>query len=416
MKLKYGNTEVECQLAEEKVMNIIKANEKEGVDNPLQEIKDSIKNSYGTPPLKKIVETEKPEDIAIIVNDVSRPTPYNYMLPPLLENLHKAGIKKEQITFYIATGIHDPHTREENIEIFGEELVNNYRFISHDPDNDLVYKGELSTGNKFYVNRKVDEADFIILTGVILPHYFAGFSGSRKSILPGVAGRETIETNHSRMVDLMGHLPEIRKNPVSQEMIEAARIMDVKYILNVVTNSKREIVKVVAGDLEEAWYAGVEASAAMYHVEIEEKADVTIVSSGGYPRDYNVYQSQKALDHADHATKEGGTIILLAECRAGLGEETFENWMKDAGKPADNVTRIKEKFVLGGHKAFAISKVAQNKEIILISDLNQETTDLLFATKIDTLKEALSYVEEKYNGDYSAIIMPQGSLTVPVIR
>src|SRR6056297_2271618 len=223
MKLKYGDREIEYSLTENKVLDIITASEKEGLADPLAEVKTSIDNSLGTPPLNKLV--------ANIVNDISRPTPYNYMLPPLLEELHKSGIKKEQITFYIATGIHDPHTKEQNIEIFGEKLVNSYRFVSHDADKDLVYKCELSSGNKFYVNSEVNKADFIILTGVILPHYFAGFSGSRKSILPGVAGRETIETNHSRMVDLMGHLPEIRKNPVSQEMIEAARIMDVKYIL-----------------------------------------------------------------------------------------------------------------------------------------------------------------------------------------
>jgi len=416
MKLKYGDREIEYSLTEDKILDIITASEKEGLADSLAEVKRSIDNSLGTPPLNKLVAEEKPKNVAIIVNDISRPTPYNYMLPPLLEELHKSGIKKEQITFYIATGIHDPHTKEQNIEIFGEELVNSYRFVSHDADKDLVYKGELSSGNKFYVNSEVNKADFIILTGVILPHYFAGFSGGRKSILPGVSGRETIEFNHSRMVDLMGHLPDIKENPVSLEMMEAARKMNVKYILNVVTNSKRDIVKVVAGDLEEAWYAGIDASAAMYHVGIESKADVTIVSPGGYPRDINVYQTQKALDHADHATKDGGTIILLAECRAGLGEEIFADWMKEAEEPADNVKRIKEKFILGGHKAFAISKVAQNKEIILISALSEETTEMLFAKKIATLADALDYVEKKYEGNYKAIIMPQGSLTVPVIK
>lgn len=416
MKLKYGNENIECSLAEDKIINIIEASEKEGVDNQLEEVKKTIQNSYGTPSLKELINKKKPEDIAIIVNDITRPTPYKYMLPPLLENLHEAGIKREQITFYVATGIHDPHTREQNIEVYGRELVENYRIISHDPDGDLTYKGELSSGNKFYVNKEVDKANFIITTGVILPHYFAGFSGGRKSILPGVSGRETIEFNHSRMVNMMGSLPDIKENPVSLEMIEAARKMNVRYILNVVTNSNREIVKVTAGDLEEAWYEGIDASASMYHVGIKRKADVTIATTGGYPRDINVYQSQKALDHANRATKDGGTIILLAECRNGLGEKTFEEWMEDADKPEDNEKRIKEKFVLGGHKAFAVSEVAQNKEVILISCLNKQTTEMLFAKKINSLSEALDYVNKKYDSDFDAIIMPQGSLTVPVIK
>ncbi len=415
MKLKYGEKEIVCPLAEDKIMKIITAREKKGLIDPLQEIKKCINNSIGTPALKKLVEDKEPGTVAIIVNDITRPTPYNHMLPPVLENLHKAGIKKEQITFYIATGIHAPHTREQNIEVFGRELVENYRFISHDPDRDLVYKGKLASGNKFYVNREVDKADFIILTGIILPHYFAGFSGGRKSILPGVAGRETIETNHAWMVKLMGHLPPVEENPVSNEMLAAAERMEVDYILNAVTNSKREIVKIVAGDLKKAWQEGVKVSASMYYVEIESKADVTIVSAGGYPRDINVYQAQKALDHANHATKDGGTIILLAECRDGLGEKTFAKWMKEAETPEDNIQRIRRKFVLGGHKAFAVSKVAQSKEIILLSELTEKTTEMLFAKKCASLAKALVYAEKKHGSNFKAVIMPQGSLTVPVV-
>jgi nickel-dependent lactate racemase len=211
-------------------------------------------------------------------------------------------------------------------------------------------------------------------------------------------------------------LPPLEENPVSLEMIEAANKVGVDFILNVVTNSKKEIVKIVAGDLEEAWYTGTKVSASMYHVPLKKKADVAIVSPGGYPRDINVYQAQKALDHADHGTKPGGTIIVLAECKEGLAEEVFSRWMHVAVKPEDNIERIKKGFVIGGHKAFAVSKVAANKEIILISSLDKETTETLFARKMDTIQEALSYVEEKYNDEYDAIIMPQGSLTVPYIK
>ncbi|SJZ36393.1 nickel-dependent lactate racemase family protein [Selenihalanaerobacter shriftii] len=415
MELKYGEGKVSFEIDESKVTETLLADEKEGVEDPLEAIKESIKSPIGTDPLLEVAKRKSPKKVVIIVNDVSRPTPYNYILPPILEDLHEAGIKKDQITFIIATGIHDPHTDQQNEEIFGKELVENYSFKFHNPDEDLVNLGELSSGNTLHVNKEVVDADMVITTGVILPHYFAGFSGGRKSILPGVAGRDTIQFNHARMVKLLGNLPPLEENPVSLEMFEAANKVGVDFILNIVTNSEREIVKVVAGDLEEAWYAGTDISSKMYHVPLKEKTDVAIVSAGGYPRDINIYQAQKALDHADHGTKLGGTIIWVAKCQEGLAEEVFENWMYDAQKPEDNVKRIKKQFVIGGHKAYAISQVACHKEIILVSDLDEDITETLFAKKMDSVQAAIDYVEEKYNGDYNTIVMPQGSLTVPTV-
>ncbi|TDX51665.1 nickel-dependent lactate racemase [Orenia marismortui] len=417
MKLKYGAEKVNLnmeRLGEQ--VEVLLPNEREGLVDPLETIEDCLEDPIASSSLEQLLAEKSPNNVVIVVNDVSRLTPYEYMLPPLLNVLHKAGINKEEITFIIATGIHDPNTEEQNRRIFGDDIVDNYRLISHDPDNDLVDMGKLDTGNSFYLNREVLEADFLITTGVITPHYFAGFSGGRKSILPGVAGRDTIQNNHAHMVNLVGNLPRIEDNPVSLEMIEAARKAEVDFILNVVTNSKKEIVEVVAGDLEAAWYQGVSVSAEMYHVPIKHKADIAIVSAGGYPKDINIYQAQKALDNADYAVKDGGIIVLLAECRAGLGEDVFEEWLNNSKKPEDNVERIREKFVIGGHKAFAISKVVLNKEFILISEFNQEFTELMFAKKMDSLDDVLSYIEDKYNDQYSTIIMPQGGLTVAIIE
>ncbi|GAB6100520.1 nickel-dependent lactate racemase [Halanaerocella petrolearia] len=415
MKLKYGTEKVELDLEELPNQQVLLPNEKEGLSNPRSAVESSLKDPVDTSSLEELVVEKKPEDVVIVVNDVSRPTPYEELLPPLLEKLHQSGVEKEEITFVIATGIHEPHTAKQNREIYGDEIVDNYQVVSHNPDQGLVDLGELSSGNRLYVNQKVVTADLLITIGVIAPHYFAGFSGGRKSILPGVAGRETIEFNHSRMVNLIGDLPSIEENPISQEMIEGANKVGVDFILNVVTNSKKEIVEVVAGDLEKTWLKGTRTSAKMYHVPLEEKADVAIVSAGGYPKDINIYQAQKALDNANAGVKEGGTIILLAECRAGLGEEVFEEWVHSSERPEDNVERIKRKFVLGGHKAFAISKVVLDKEFILISEFSEDVTDALFATKVDSLAEALAQISNQYGKDYKSIIMPQGGLTVPVI-
>lgn len=416
MKLKYGKKNLEFKIESSRVLKVLKAKEKEGLKNPLKEVKNSLEKPIGTAPLAELLAAKKINDLVIIVNDVSRFTPYNYLLPPLLKIIAEAGIKKEEITFIVATGVHSPHSKKQNKEIFGEEIDAQYKFIHHNCDQDLVDLGQMSTGNQLLLNQKAVEADFIIATGVILPHYMAGFSGGRKSILPGIAGRASIEKNHAMMVEVTRTKPDLEDNPISQEMFEAAAKVDLDFILNVVTNSSREIVQVCAGDYRRAWEAGIAQSAEMYHLSLKKKADAAIVSSGGFPRDINIYQAQKALDHADHAVKKGGTIIWVAECAEAYGEERFERWMDQAQKPEDNVARIKKKFLLGGHKAFAISKVAAEKEIILISSLSSEQTENIFAKKMNTIQEAVDYLAEKYQGDYSAYIMPQGSLTVPVVE
>ena len=416
MKLKYGRKDLEFEIESSRVLDVLKADEKDGLKDPLAAVKTSLKEPLGTASLAELLAAETINDLVIIVNDVTRYTPYKYILPPLLKTISEAGIKKEQVTFIVATGVHSPHSAEQNKEIFGEEINNNYNFIHHDCDQDLVNLGKLSSGNQLKINKKVVEADFLITTGVILPHYMAGFSGGRKSILPGVAGRETIENNHAMMVEVIEAEPALENNPISQEMFEAAEKVGVDFILNVVTNSSREIVQVCAGDYRQAWEAGIDQSAAMYHLPLAEKAEAAVVSSGGFPRDINIYQAQKALDHADHAVKKGGTIIWVAECSEGYGEERFQKWMDQAKTPEDNIDRIKKKFLLGGHKAFAISKVAAEKEIILISNLSQKQTENIFSKKMKTIQDAVDYLEDKYQGDYLAYIMPQGSLTVPVIK
>jgi nickel-dependent lactate racemase len=416
MKLKYGRKNLEFEIESSRVLDILKANEKEGLADPMSAVEDSLKDSIGSAPLAELLQLREINELVIIVNDVTRFTPYNYMLPPLLKTIAEAGIKKEQVTFVIATGVHSAHSAEQNREIFGREIDSSYNFIHHNCDQNLADLGKLSTGNQLKINKKVAEADFVITTGVILPHYMAGFSGGRKSILPGVAGRDSIENNHAMMVEVIEEQPALENNPISREMFEAAEMLGVDYILNVVTNSEREIVKVVAGDYRQAWEAGIDISAEMYHLNLAEKADAAVVSSGGFPRDINIYQAQKALDHADHAVKKGGTIIWVAECSEGYGEERFEKWMNEAQKPEDNVDRIKEKFLIGGHKAFAISKVAAEKEIILISSLTKERTENIFASKMENIQEAVDFLKEKHGADYSVYIMPQGSLTVPVVK
>lgn len=416
--LSYGKSTVSFELDDSKLLQVVVPPEASGRVCTKKDVEEMLDDPIGTGPLLEILQKKKPGKVVVIVNDITRPTPYDLLLPPLLDRFKKAGITDDQVTFVVATGIHDPHNEEQNLEVYGEEIVRRFRVVSHVSDDldSLVSVGNLSTGSELRINRLVYEADFVVALGVVMPHYFAGYSGGRKSILPGVAWKKTVERNHSRMVELMDDLPDLDHNPVNLEMIEAARMVGLDFILNVVVNENKEVVKVVAGDVVDAWKEAVSVASGIYEVPIKGLADVAIASACGHPRDINVYQMQKALDHADKATKKGGAIIIVAECPMGYGEEVFEEWMNAAKCPDDIVERIKTDFMMGGHKAFGIAKVAAGKTVYLVTSLNDEMVKKLFAVKVHSVEEAIRRIEEEKGNNLKYIVMPQGSLTVPVLN
>lgn len=415
--LKNGRGVETFSLDDSKILQVIMPPETNLVPCGPGDVEKALDNPVGTEPLSEILAKKKPRRVVLVVNDITRPTPYDLMLPPVLDRLARAGVTDDMITLLVATGIHDPHTDEQNLQVYGREIVERFRIVSHKADDtdSLVHVGFLKSGAEFRVNRLAAEADFIMTFGVVMPHYFAGFSGGRKSIMPGVAWKQTVEQNHSRMVELMDALPDVDTNPVSLEMIEAAEMVGVDMILNVVANENKEIVSVVAGDLVKAWREAVRVSAALYEVPVKGLADVAIASACGHPRDINMYQAQKALDHADKATKKGGAIVLVADCPGGYGEKVFEEWINAASCPEDIVARIESDFKMGGHKAFGFAKVAAEKTVYMVTSMNEEQVKKLFAIKVPSVAEALRRIEAERGGDFACVVMPEGGLTVPTL-
>ena len=414
MKLKYGKEEILLPIEDKNIIKILNLEKQEVLLNPENKLRELLKNPIGCSSLRELIFQKKASKILIIVNDITRPTPYEIILPPLLDELRQIGIKKENIIFIIATGIHRSNSKEELENIFGKDLVSNYKFINHDCDDPYLKDlGKLKSGNKLRVDPIISETDFIITTGVIVPHYFAGFSGGRKSILPGICGRKTIEANHARMVSSDSRAGNLKGNPVHQEMQEAAEKVGVDFNINVVTDENHKIVEIVAGELLTSWQQGVEICKQIYICPIEKKADIVIASAGGYPKDINIYQAQKALNNAYQAIKPGGTIILLAECSEGYGEATFEKWIEEANTPDDIIKRLKNKFVLGGHKAYAIAKLTKEVEVILISSLPPEKVRKLFFIPMENISQAVEYIKEKYGEDFQAYILPSGNTVLP---
>ncbi|GAH57701.1 unnamed protein product, partial [marine sediment metagenome] len=254
MKLKYGKEEIRLPIEDKNIIKTLNLEKQEVLLNPENKLRELLKNPIGCPSLRELIFQKKASKILIIVNDITRPTPYEIILPPLLDELHQIGIKKENIIFMVATGIHRSNSQKEIKEMFGKNIFSAYKFINHDCDNprqkDL---GKLRSGNNLWVDPIVSDIDFIITTGVIVPHYFAGFSGGRKSILPGICGRKTIEANHAQMVHHNARAGNFKGNPVHQEMQEAAEKVGVDFNINVVTNEHHEIIEIVAGELYKSW-------------------------------------------------------------------------------------------------------------------------------------------------------------------
>lgn len=413
--LAYGDSTLPLDVPDSVTPVILRPGGSAPLADPMTAVRAALADPTGTEPLADLLRARKPGRVVVVVNDETRPTPYGILLPPLLECFAAAGIADDQVVFLIATGIHAPHSDALNERIFGAELTRRFRFISHVATDEatLADLGPLPSGYDFKVNRLAVEADFLITLGVVMPHYFAGFSGGRKSILPGLAGKDTVRNNHARMVEIMDAMPPIRENPISLEMIAAARKVGVDFILNVVTDDKGRPVKIAAGDLVEAWYAAVDASAAIYEVPFTEQVDICVVSACGYPRDVNMYQAQKALDHADHITAPGGEIILAAQARDGYGEDVFEAWMRKGLPPREVMRRIRESFVIGGHKAYGFAKVADRATVRMITDMDAAAVRSLFAEKAGSVQEAFDAALAA-RPHARVAILPDGSLTLPV--
>lgn len=404
----FGSMALELDIPERNVSSIILPSEPEKKENPAFLIKKALENPIKSRRLSEIV---KPDSrIAIIVSDVTRPTPTAKLLPPLLEELYLGGAKDENITIVFALGLHRNQTEEESRKLVGEDVYEKIRCIQHDTSR-CKHIGTTSRGTPIEVFEEILGKDVIIGAGSIEFHYYAGYSGGAKSVLPGVSSKEAVITNHKMMIDEKAVSGRV-DGPVRQDMEEAAKIFGLDFILNVVLDSKKEIVAAVAGDFIEAHRKGVEFVDSMYKVPVE-PADAVIVSCGGFPKDINLFQAHKALDNATQAVKERGSIILVAECAEGIGNQVYECWNRECRCPDDAIERFKQCFEFGGHKTAIIAKISKKFRLYLVSKLSDEQARNAFFTPMPGVKEALSAVLSE-NPDAKIHLMPHGGQTLPV--
>ena len=375
-----------------------------------EEVVRALENPIGSPALSDIVHPG--EKIAIITSDVSRPMPTWVVMPALLDALYAAGVAKEDITLVFALGSHRHQTEEEKKHLAGERAYREIACVDSDPD-DCVHLGNTPHGTPIDITRVVAEADRRICLGNIEYHYFAGYSGGIKAIFPGSSTRAAIQANHSMMVEEKACAGNLDHNPVRDDLEEVRKHLSVDFILNVVLDEHKQIVKAFAGHIEDAHRAGCAFLDTMYQIKIPRRADIVVVSQGGAPKDLNLYQTQKALDNAKHAVKDGGIIVLVGSCKEGLGEKTFETWLTEAKKPDDLIERVMNDFQLGGHKAAAIAMVQKKAAVYLVSDMDPAFVRTLFMEPFSTVQEAFDAALQKKGAHAEVIVMPYGGSTLP---
>ena len=410
--LKFGRKKISVKLNPQNVICELRAGKLSETVNGRDEIIRALLNPIGSQTLDRIVSSDN--KICIVTSDITRPCPTSLMLPPVLDILFKSGIPYENISVVFGLGSHRKHTEEEMKKLVGEDIYRLIRVEDSNPD-DVICLGTTSRGTPVNITRSVANADKIICFGNIEMHYFAGYSGGSKAIMPGVSDRNAIQANHSRMVEENSRCGEIEKNNVRLDIEEAADICGIDFILNVILDENKNILKAVAGDRISAHREGCEFLDSIYKIKIPELADIVIASAGGFPKDINIYQAQKALDNAKHAVKDKGTIILLADCIEGYGEEVFEKWLLNAKTSDELISRIQKEFELGGHKAAAIAMVLNKCDVYFVSSLNKEIVEKTFMKHFENIDLALEAAINKINIEPKIIIMPQAGSTLPVL-
>ena len=413
LEIGFGSRPQTVEIPDKNVVGVLEPNAVKITERGESVVARALQNPIGSPKLSRIVRPG--EKTVVIVSDITRPAPSYKILPPILEELRAAGLKPGDVTVVFALGSHRRHTQEEMKKLIGEKIFAQVRCVDGDP-NDFVHMGSTEMDTPVDVTRIVAEADRRIGTGNIEYHYFAGYSGGAKAIMPGVSTRAAIQSNHSRMVLPEAAAGRLEDNPVRQDIEEAIGLCPIDFIVNVVLDEHKEIIHAVAGHFIKAHREGCKFLDKLYLKEIDSRADIVIVSQGGAPKDLNLYQTQKALDNAKHAVKKGGVVILVGSCKEGLGEETFEEWMLGADTPQEIIERVQKDFRLGGHKAAAIALVLRDAEICLVSEMKKEFVESIFLKHFDTVQEALDASFTRLGADATVLVMPYGGSTLPKVK
>lgn len=417
MDLKYGSSVCSLDLPPERLAGVIAPAPVVVTQSPLNIITAALDECASF--IARFMPGEK---VVIVTSDITRYTGSEWYLSPLVERLNDRGIADTDITILIALGIHRPQTEHEHRKILGP-LYGRIRVVDHDCDNhaDLTHIGTTANGIKVAINRLAAEAEQLILTGTIGFHYFAGFSGGRKALLPGIASRSACMASHFAVLNPgegSGKNPlattgNLAGNPVHQAMVEACALVKPAFLFNTVLSADKRIVAAFAGDWREAHEAGCTYYAERFTWPLTGKADLVIASCGGFPKDINLIQAHKAMEYASQALKDGGVLILLAECRDGFGNSTIFNWFRH--KCLDDFeAALRTRYEINGQTAYSLLQKAQRFRIILVSRFPHQQVEAMGMIPAAGLDEALTLADRLLPHDWRYYLIPEAGSVLPV--
>jgi len=411
IEVQYGDGKECLELPDENVGEIVHPQDLPPLDEA-EVLGGAFKNPLGSHTFEEFVKGAK--DIIVIVNDATRPTPTGRILESMMPHL-----QDKDVSYIIATGMHRAPTDEEFRFIFGPlyDKVKD-RVIVHDSKtSETTFIGTSRNGTRLLVNRNVMDADRIVVISSVEPHYFAGYTGGRKSFLPGVSAYETIEQNHKLALRLEAQSLRLSGNPVHEDMEDMAKALKNKQIFSVmvVLDKHHRICHASAGDLGRSFRTAVKKADEVFVMKLKSKADV-VVAVTAFPYDIDLYQSQKALDNAKYAVRDGGVIILVSACRTGVGPETFLNLLGSANTPKDVLEKISHTYKLGYHKAGKMAEIGLKCRMMAVTKLDPEIAKKANMEPMGSLQEAVDKAISDLGPDSKVTFIMDAVITVPQVQ
>jgi len=413
VSLAYGRTPLEVHLPDKNVVKCLAYQPMKPLDLPTAAINGALHVPIDSPSLLQLAEGKK--TACIVISDITRPVPNQVILPPILTVLEEAGIPREKITILVGTGLHRPSTPEEKLEMCGAEIVENYQIVDHYAENkdEQMYLGESPRGVPVWIDKIYMEAELKITTGLIEPHFMAGFSGGRKAICPGIAGKETIAKWHTPL--FLEHENArsgcLEQNPVHEENTWIAKKAGCDFIVNVVLDSERQIMHVVAGNMITAFERGVEFAKKLVLDTVPEPVDIVVTSAAGYPLDLTWYQTVKGVVGAMEIVKKGGTVIVASSCAEGTGSKEFD-LIADKFPTIDAFMDaiIKDEFyVINQWQMEELGKVLRKARVVVVTDgLPPEILQKFYVETAPTVEAAVETALKQYGPEATIAVLPEG--------
>ncbi|MFU8794565.1 MAG: nickel-dependent lactate racemase [Dethiobacteria bacterium] len=419
----YGDHSLAFDLPEEQVIAVLEAKPLPTGKSEEKLIREALAKPIGSPRLSELVSMG--EKVVIVIGDMTRQwVRHDRFLPFLLNELNRGGVTDQDIAVISATGDHREQTPEEHSILAGKEVCRRVKIHDHSStaEDELVYLGVTSFGTPVRINRRIVECDRVIVTGGIVYHFLAGWGGGKKAIIPGVSARDTIMANHS-----LAFLPgegkglnpavssgRMKGNPCSEDMVEGALMAAPDFLLNtVIDETNGRIAGVFAGDFIRAHEEGCRFVDSHFRVSIDKKADLVIASCGGYPKDINFYQTYKTIYNAHKAMRPGGTILLISESREGVGSDPFFRMFTDFKNNKARENYLRKNYTIGGQMAYHSAVIAEENDILLISDLPDDTVRAMGMVPVSAPSEALNWAGKKHGEQMTISLMPHGGSTLP---